>query len=585
MKQIVNTNLNQQGAQALPAQTPGVAPAADVQPQEYPKVYDGIPYAQIVKSLLEEMGVYGQPAEGNRNTMLYRISRQLRYICDFRVPHLMAIIPEWGLSAAERQESISSAVNSARGTEIPSQLQRVLERLKDNKPEQETEEEMEPGESNPVPANLPRLLRIFVKRNPRNKKAALLSSLPILSCLLSRLRSEYRDGREESPIFMTVVVGPQASGKSFLKELYARLAAPMLESDKAEHLKEVEYQEKVRRAKNKKEQPERETFVIRCLPANVSNTQLLKRCDQNNGLSIISFAPEIDTVVRSNKGGAWADKGDLYRIGFEGGLFGQDYASENSYSATVELRYNLLLSGTNLAVNNFFRNIENGMMSRFCFAQMADDRGMMIHRVPKFSAADDEFVTSEVKRLFDMGSNPNPESIVTFSLPRTCAALDDWEREKVAQYLETGNEALDILRRRAALLGFRAAMVGWALTGGVESKSVVDLAIWTATEVLDQQMALYGQKLNEQAKSSWEENERSRSKQAQNKNARLFSELPKQFRKEDLQVIRKKYDMHGECGYILTRWLRNGMVKKDMVGNYTKLTDEPRVASEKGEEE
>ena len=582
MKQIVNTNLNQQGAQALPAQTPGMA--ADIQSQDYPKEYEGIPYDKIVKALLEEMGVFGQPAEGNRNTMLYRISRQLRYICDFRAPHLMAIIPDWGLSAAERQESINSAVNSARGTEMPTQLQRVLERLKGAGSESETEEKGEVKEDNPVPANLPRLLRIFVKRNPRNKKAALLSCLPVLSCLLSRLRAEYRDGREESPIFMTVVVGPQASGKSFLKELYNRLAAPMLENDRQQMDAEREYQEKVRRAKNKKDQPERETFVIRCLPANVSNTQLLKRCDQNNGLSVISFAPEIDTVVRSNKGGAWADKGDIYRIGFEGGLFGQDYASETSYSATVELRYNLLLSGTNLAVNNFFKNVENGMMSRFCFAQMADDRGLRIHRVPKFSSTDEEFIKSEVKRLYEMGSNPQPESIVTFSLPRTCAALDDWEDIQIAEYLETGNEALDILRRRAALLGFRAAMVGWALTGGVESKSVVDLAVWTATEVLNQQLALYGQRLNEQAKMSREESERSRSRLAQTKNARLFSKLPKQFRKEDLQALRKENKMNGECGYILTRWLQNGMVEKDMVGNYTKLTDEPKVTSEKGDE-
>ncbi|MCR5433056.1 MAG: DUF3987 domain-containing protein [Bacteroidaceae bacterium] len=581
MKQIVNTNLNQQGAQALPAQTPGMA--ADIQPQDYPKEYEGIPYDKIVKALLEEMGVFGQPAEGNRNTMLYRISRQLRYICDFRAPHLMAIIPDWGLSAAERQESINSAVNSARGTEMPSQLQRVLERLKGAGSESETEEKGEVKEDNPVPANLPRLLRIFVKRNPRNKKAALLSCLPVLSCLLSRLRAEYRDGREESPIFMTVVVGPQASGKSFLKELYNRLAAPMLENDRQQMDAEREYQEKVRRAKNKKDQPERETFVIRCLPANVSNTQLLKRCDQNNGLSVISFAPEIDTVVRSNKGGAWADKGDIYRIGFEGGLFGQDYASETSYSATVELRYNLLLSGTNLAVNNFFKNVENGMMSRFCFAQMADDRGLRIHRVPKFSSTDDEFIKSEVKRLYEMGSNPQPESIVTFSLPRTCAALDDWEDIQIAEYLETGNEALDILRRRAALLGFRAAMVGWALTGGVESKSVVDLAVWTATEVLNQQLALYGQRLNEQAMQSREDMERSRNRLMQSKNTRLFSLLPEKFSKDDLQALRRQHKMTGECAYIISRWAKNGMVEKQIDGRYKKLTDQP-VPGEKGGE-
>ena len=81
----------------------------------------------------------------------------------------------------------------------------------------------------------------------------------------------------ESPIFMTAIIGAQASGKSFLNEVYSLLAAPMLEDDRESMRREHEYREKVRRAKNSKQQPELETFPVRCLPANVSNTQLLKR--------------------------------------------------------------------------------------------------------------------------------------------------------------------------------------------------------------------------------------------------------------------------------------------------------------------
>lgn len=577
VKNILSTEQPAQAAQAAPAQ-----PAAEPR-REYPADFEGLPYKQIVKKLLEGWGVYGEPAVGNRNTMLYRLARLMRYICDFQADHLLAVIPQWGLSEQERRQAVVSAVGSPRGTDMPYELRYCIDTLRGQQTGSADEEQPAEDEPNPIPANLPRLLRIFVKRNPRNRKAALLSCLPVLGCLLTRLRSEYRDGNEESPIFMVVINGPQASGKSFIKEIYYRLAAPMLKNDQEQMQKEREYLEKVRRAKNQKQQPERETFAFRCLEAFISNTQLLKRVDQNNGLAVISFAPEIDTVTRGNRSGSWADKGEIYRNGFEGGLYGQDMASDNSYSGRVELRYNLLFSGTNQAVAAFFRNVENGMTSRFAFAQMADDRGQKIQRRPKMSASDDDFVTSEVNRLYEMGSNPDPAATVSFSLPRVCAAIDQWEDERIQEYLETGDVAMDILRRRAALLGFRAGMVGWALAGG-ETRAVVDLALWVATEVLNQQLALFGHKVNEQALAGYEERERGQNRLLRSKNTRLFSQLPDLFRKEDLQLVRRKNNMGGECSYILTRWVQNGMVERLKDGSFKKLADHPIVVAEKGGE-
>ncbi len=230
MKKVVYIPKNEAQTGSAPAQQIQAEGAVDA--ASLPTEYEGIGYSAIVKARLQAMGIYGEPAEGNRNVVLYKLAREMRYICDFRTPLLMAVIPSWGLSDKERIESINSAVNSPRGTEIPGVLRDVLERLKRNGKGEDEEGAAAVDDVNPIPSNLPRLLRIFVKRNPRNQKAALLGCMPVLACLLSRLRAEYRDGREESPIFMTVVVGPQASGKSFLKEIYDRLGAPMLESDR-----------------------------------------------------------------------------------------------------------------------------------------------------------------------------------------------------------------------------------------------------------------------------------------------------------------------------------------------------------------
>ena len=562
MKQI-KTILQNNGAGAERASAatmhqsqPAVAPQ---DPKPARADYNGMSYSLIVEALLARWGIFGEPAEGNRNTTLYRLARELRYICDFNAACVMAATPDWGLSPEERRQTVNSALQSPRGTHLPPDLKAVLGQLSE---EETTATGTENADPNPLPEKLPRLMDWLVKRYPRNPRCAILASLPVLGCLLSRLRSEYLDGTMESPIFMTAIVGTQASGKSFLNEIYSLLAEPMLEEDRISRQKEQEYKEKLRRAKNTKQQPELETFPVRCIPANVSNTQLLRRADQNGGLALLSFAPEIDTVARSGKSGAWAQKGDIYRTGFEAGLYGQDFASDNSYSAVVELRYNLLFSGTDMAMKKFFENVENGMNSRFCFAQMADDRGQKVQRrtVDKKGM---EAVKKQVRRLYELGSAPDAKGDVVFCLRRTLKALDEWTEQRISEYMESGNEALDILRRRSCLIGFRAGMVAWALSGCHESQQVADFACWVATEVLLQQMAFFGRSLNRQDEENRQIRERGQREMFLTKNMKLFSELPEDFAKNDLIMLRRQHGIEGECGYIISRWLRAGIVERN----------------------
>ena len=554
MKQVktILTN-NGAGAEKAPCTAMPEAAATSSLPMEY----EGISYERIVTALLERWDIYGEPAEGNRNTVLYRLARDLRYICDFSVQRLMAVIPHWGLGEEERRHTVASALASPRGTQLPVDMRAVLGALKG-----EGGEVPSPAiDLNPMPERLPFVLAYFAKRFERNWRCVLLASLPILGNLLSRLRSQYLDGKMECPVFLTAIVGSQASGKSFLNELYDTLAAPMLEDDRESLRKEHEYKEKLRRAKNTKQQPEMETFPVRCLPANVSNTQLLKRADQNGGLSVLSFAPEIDTVVRSNNAGAWAQKSDIYRVGFEAGMYGQDFASESSYSAVVQLRYNLLFSGTDMAMKKFFQNVENGMNSRFCFAQMADDRGQKVQRAPH-NSNQTEKVKREVQRLYELGSNPDPDATVTCTLNRTLKALDQWTDQRIAEYMETGNEALDILRRRSCLIGFRAGMVAWALEGCKETNAVVDFAQWVATETLLQQMAFFGRELNRQDAENRRIREEGMRELYKTKNMKLYSDLPAEFCKADLAELRRRNGLEGECAYIITGWLKRGLVER-----------------------
>ena len=83
---------------------------------------------------------------------------------------------------------------------------------------------------------------------------------------------------------------------------------------------------------------------------------------------------------------------DALRTAFDNGEYGQDYASENSFSGIVKLYYNTLFSGTPKAMCRFFPDVEDGLVSRVLFDQ---DDGMFLCR--------NEDVTIEI--VADYGHN------------------------------------------------------------------------------------------------------------------------------------------------------------------------------------
>ena len=84
------------------------APTVDFQPVEneeekarraantvqYEQTYDGVPYEEITKALVDLMG--GAPAHGNRNNFIYREACLLRYICNSEAAWIKQVIEIFG---------------------------------------------------------------------------------------------------------------------------------------------------------------------------------------------------------------------------------------------------------------------------------------------------------------------------------------------------------------------------------------------------------------------------------------------------------------------------------------------------------
>lgn len=523
--------------------------------------YKGIPYADIISRLLLAMGVDGTPEAGERNNYLYGLVRELRYITDFSMDRVMAVLPDWGLPQEEVRRTVASALASVRKTEIPMRLQNIIGLLKaEVAAVSEETEEAERPEEQMIPRRLPRFFRVLLKAYPEEyKEAVLMASMVPLGGLLTRLRAYYLDGSVHTPSFIGCIRSPQASGKSFARHLFSMLTEPIREQDCVYRQMEREYNEKKRAAKNTKAQPQDPMVKIRLIPATASNAMILKRADYAEGLHLLTFAEEIDTITKGNKAGAWSQKSDLYRMAFDNAEWGQDYMSEASYSGSVKIAYNLLMCGTPKAVERCFADVEDGLVSRIMFITLPDMLGAKMPKFGKYSKRDVEYISECCKVYHTMGEE-NADKEVWVDTKKLSIVFESWLEQKRMQFLQSqDNPALEIFRRRSAVIGFRAGMVAWATEERRMTKEALDLALWVAEVTLARQLQLYGEAMNKALEG---DSATDMSCVRRGRNMKLFDELPEVFGMEDILRVRQSHGLMGDVSHIPVRWVRNGLAVK-----------------------
>ena len=493
----------------------------------------------------------GRVPEGVRNTTLYKLVRQLRYICDFQPQQIRSILPDWGLSDEEVMRTVNSAIESVRGQNFPDELQRVLGDIQ--KPDLSTtakrQEYLE--RLNPLPEQMPWLLKYIYKRYGRHGRSALVTALPMLGTLLGRFESKYLDGKRHRPVFMVVVCGHAGSGKGFISDMQEWLLRPILEDDGKGRAELDAYNREKEKKKGAKQLPDKPMPCMRVLSATSSNGMLLERAKASLGQPLCVISEEIDESARANKNGAWADKSDIYRKAFDGSVWGQDYLT---YSGQVHIFVNLIFAGTYVSVRNYFSNVENGLMTRFFFTEMARDLGRNVEVRKEEETKDDCKAAEIVRSLYRQGCTldiPEPDNIVSFALKRAKQDAYDFNEEKIREWEASGPDeehrdaAIDLLRRRAAVVLFRASQVMYALEGGKETNVGRAMARWYGNESFLNQYIMFGDAINESAKQNeaiQRKQDLAASRVAKNDAlSRLLSELPEEFLLADpKQIVTEK---------------------------------------------
>ena len=519
--------------------------------------YRGIEYSAIVRELVNLLG--GEPEMGERNQFYFTLVRYMRYICNFSADLCVRVLPDFGLSLSERCATAMSSVNRPRKSDLPELLQRAITTAEHASAASDGEtpaSNLIASSPNNLPS-LPRVLELICRRLPEPfRPAMVIASLPILGALATRVRFQYLDKQEHSFSFMSCITAPAATGKSFIRKPVNLLLTPIDRQDEIERKREEEYKEALRAAKNSKMQPTNPRACPRNNGINISIAKLLQLLAYSDGKHLIGIGEEIDTLVKSERAGVWSQKSDIYRLGFDNAKYGQNYMSDNSFSANVPVFYNLLLTGTPGGMYRFFKDVEDGLVTRFCFAQLPD---MFGSDIPAF----ENYTEAEEREIIDIAECLD-KAAGTIACSHVGVRIRRWLNEKRDLAIREDSRAVDTLRKRAAVIGYRAGMLAYLLNECVYEKSVGEFTTWVAEYVFQNQMQLFGSKFEEVAQNQLVMNERKSCVVS------LLQQLPEQFTRNELMALRARNGQSTRVDMVIGRWKSSGFITQVEKHTYKK---------------
>ena len=522
---------------------------AEKKDRSFPDQFKGVPYTSIISEYWNRTG--GEPIRGERNKRLHQLAANLRAICENSEDWLLEVMPTFGLSAHEMRTIIHSACKEpTKGSRMMDQIVNSLKGENFSEDIDEDEDKVQCSKFNVQSSKLPIGLKESLVGVPANMHLPVLCSvLPIAGAYADQVEVEYCDGNTQHLGIMSIILGDQASGKSVCKHAVDVWKRQFKEEDRLARKREEEWKERKKARKANEKAPDDPHVLIRMMPVTVSCSTLLKRLKNANGRTLYSFGEELDTLRKSNGAGSWSSKYDIYRLSFDRGEWGQDYNSDQAESGVVEVAYNWTILGTYGAMRKCFKadNIENGLSSRILVAEMPDNSFSKMPKFKKRTKDDEAKIQEAVTKLRSYSGLVNT--------PRLRKAIEQWVEEKRVEAAKNIDRVMDTYRKRSAVIGFRAGVIFYLLSGK-ETKDAVDFALLMADYCLEQQIKTFGETLQNEYVSAQGEGQR------QGKNHSVFDQLPPSFTMEDLKSLKQGDCTVSSMRMIIHRWVRDGFIIK-----------------------
>lgn len=404
--------------------------------------------------------------------------------------------------------------------------------------------------------------------------------------LMTRCTYTHYDGHEHRMNPQALVIAPPASGKSGVDLLNKQVMAVLRAEDQISRDALKEYKRKRKeRATSSKEQRQAALVEpqgkIRVLLSNTSNNQFYKRLinareevgQELMWLHVYMFDSELASANKANGGADWIGKRDMELKAFENEDAGSDYANDDSVNDFVPVHWNMVTTGTAIALAKKFTlaNINDGLATRVAIAPMDPLRYKMIARGSQARNLEREARLKQWGFWFDRMQGH-------LAIDRLVDHAYELCEQSAEEAGELKDDVLDTMRRRAVFYAewFTVPRIVARLrredgtTAPIDELTVTDDDLQWATVMYDAviywQDYFFGQMLQE----SWENGKRCfQPRQRTSRNAQLYAQLPQEFTTKEAANILGTTDHAAENQ--VTRWKQSGYIERVTKGRYKKL--------------
>ena len=547
------------------------APTVDFQPVEseeektgktantvqYEQTYDGVPYEEIVKSLVDLMG--GAPAHGNRNNFIYREACLLRYICNSEAAWIKQVIEIFGEDETKALASVESACKVAQSSEMPQLVKQAIELARKNYlAKQATEKAGIYAEVPPqLPAKLPKLIKLLTSKVPDDFKAPVaMAVFPPLAAHLKGVNFRYIDNQVHEAAMMNLLVAPMSSGKSAVNGPINSIIEDLVQMDKVNRQKEQEWKDEVNTMGDNKKKPVRpEDICIRIVSPDLTRAAYIQRLDDAQKAGDAYLYCKMDEVDMLRK---FNDPSQLIRLCWDNSEDGQERVGTKSVTARVKTRFNWNASSTIAVTQKFFsvREVADGAVSRLSLATIIR---------PDFAPYP---VVGEYDALF--------KSELASYIHRLNAASGFKECRKARQLIERlGSEIMEMAQlaynkpyaefaKRGLANGFRRAMVLYLANGEKWEKAIEDFIVWSVKYDLWCKMRFFGNQMQE----AIDADNRSIYHASGVSNLLLF--VHDTFDKAEIQEVCMVHGTKTKLAVLLCTWKKRGFIVKNEDGTFSK---------------
>ena len=545
----------------------------------------GTPVKTIIQKYIE---VEGTPSSGEIHNFYNEMVKNFRCITDNNKRCLFHLLPKFGHTGEECWSQIKSICRVNTLSTLPKAFYFFL---KDNgfyqpRPNQKEKGIREYMMSDDVQEQLklpylPPIFRELIKTAPKDFVVPAINALlPMLGTLTSYVKAIYPyDAREHTTSFFSIIYAPPGTGKGFVERWQDLLFKEIKIRDFISSARENIYLSALNQKGANEKAPQAPHNSLRIIPPKNSEAEFLQKQRDNEGYHMFTYAAEMDSWAKGARA-AGGNKDDMIRIAWDNGEYGQQFKAANTFKGTVRLYWNVLITGTIRQIEAYFKNVENGLVTRCCFTPIENQEFVAAPKWKTLSTHDIKTIEAFTKRCDEMsyktacdytegdlvGLTEDAEQFdkevdwrfqfrekQLIDMSWIMPTIDKFQEEQMAESLKDIDRARDVFRRRVGVRGFRLALLCTCLYKKPKKSDLEkckEFVWWWMHQDIENMIKLWGAKYNEEADTAPNLTQRT-----------VYSELGDTFTRNDIYNVCMRQGIKTQIRRIVFDWKKQGFIE------------------------